>query len=309
MKNILITGGCGFIGSNLVDAISNSDYELTILDNFTHGKLGYINETKISNLIEGDIRDQRMLNKVVADQDIIIHLAAFGSVVDSVSNPNENFQINALGTFNVLEAARCANVTKVIFASTGGALFGNAMPPVDENSLPKPISPYGASKLSGEGYCSAFATAYGMNITALRFANVIGPNSWHKKGAITAFFKSIIKEENIIIYGDGSATRDFLYVEDLCNGIMSAVKLDDDGFSIFHLSSGKDVSIKELAYLCKEVADVPNHPVLYESKRAGEIEKNFANYDLAENKLNFIPMISLTDGLKRTWNSYQDYYK
>ncbi len=125
------------------------------------------------------------MTELCRDVDAIVHLAAAGSVVDSVADPTANFEANAVGTFSVLNAARAADVGRLVFSSTGGALIGNAEPPVNEQSLPKPISPYGASKLAAEAYCHAFAKAYGMTTVALRFANVYGPYSGHKKGAIT----------------------------------------------------------------------------------------------------------------------------
>jgi len=307
MPKILVTGGCGFIGANLAPMLRSKGYEITILDNFTRGSRDYLDDATAYNLVEADIRDEDAVYDVARGQDAVIHLAAYGSVVESVDAPEENFSINAEGTFKVLNAARRAGVPQVIFSSTGGALIGNATPPVNEQSIPRPISPYGASKLAGEGYCCAFANAYDMSITALRFANVVGPISWHKKGAVTAFFKSIMNGVPIHIYGDGSATRDFLYVEDLCRGIISALNAKLPGFNAIHLASGCEVSVKELAMIACNVALASDHPIHFDPKRKGEVERNFATYDLAKKELGFSPSVNIEEAMKLTWEWFQHY--
>ena len=301
MSRILVTGGCGFIGANLVPMLRAKQHEVTILDNLSRGSTDYIDDFSDYRFIEADIRQEEAVFDIAREQDAIIHLAAYGSVVESVEAPEENFSVNAEGTFKVLNAARRAGVEQVVFSSTGGALIGNASPPVSENSIPRPISPYGASKLAGEGYCCAFANAYDMSITALRFANVIGPISWHKKGAVTAFFKAIMNGTPIHIYGDGTATRDFLYVDDLCRGIIAALDVRKPGFNAIHLASGREVSIKELAKIACKVATAENHSIQFDDKRKGEVERNFATYELAEKELGFCPTVSIEEAMERTW--------
>lgn len=306
MYKIVITGGCGFIGANLVQLLSAGRNQITVVDNLSRGSLEYIGSVAHVEIFEYDIRDGESMTKAFHRKDVAVHLAAYGSVVESVADPNENFSINVGGTFNVLRAAKSSGIKKLIFASTGGALIGNATPPVNEDSAPRPISPYGASKLAGEGYCSAFAHSYDMDIICLRFANIIGPFSWHKKGAVTAFFKAILSGEPITIYGDGTATRDFLYVDDLCRGIEAAIKSSLTGFHVFHLASGREVSVIELAELCRKIAGVPEYPIIFKNKRKGEVERNFADYALAKEKLNFEPKVSLEDGLKLTWEWFRE---
>lgn len=307
MKKLVITGGCGFIGSNLLRVLNNSGlYDITLFDNLSRGKLSHVNDLGSYRFFDGDIRDNTALTECFRGMDAVVHLAAYGSVVESVSDPEENFDINVRGTFNVLNACRGAGVQRLVFASTGGALIGNAIPPVDEKSLPRPISPYGASKLAGEGYCSAFAGAYGMDIIALRFANVIGPMSWHKNGAVTKFFKALMSDEPIEIYGDGTATRDYLYVEDLCTGISLALQSSLSGFHTLHLASAREVSVSELARIAASVASKPDHSLLYRTKRAGEVERNFANYERAREALGFTPKYSLEEAMELTWHWMQE---
>ena len=287
MKRIFVTGGCGFIGANLAPRLFDLNFEVTIYDNFSRGDLALLEDAANYNVIEGDVLDYQKLKTSVAGHDAVIHLAALGSVVESVTEPAENFKSNAEGTFNVLNAAREACIPKLVFASTGGALMGNTPPPVNEKSVPKPISPYGASKLAGEGYCSAFANVYDMSVTALRFANVVGPISAHKRGAVTKFIEAIESGGEIEIFGDGQAVRDFLYVGDLCQGIIKALKHYHEGFEVFHLASGAGVTIKELADLMCEVAGKSDYPLVFEEKRIGEVERNFASYDKAKAVLGF----------------------
>lgn len=305
--NILVTGGCGFIGANLVPMLRAKGHSVAILDNFSRGSREYLLDAAAYEIIEADIRDEDAVAKAAQGREAIIHLAAYGSVVESVESPEENFSVNAEGTFKVLNAARKADISQVVFSSTGGALIGNATPPVNEQSVPRPISPYGASKLAGEGYCCAFANAYDMSVTALRFANVVGPISWHKKGAVTAFFKAIMEGQPIRIFGDGSATRDFLYVDDLCWGIIAGLEAKKPGFNPFHLASGREVSVKELAEIACEAASATGHSIHFDPKRKGEVERNFANYDLAREELGFEPSVSIEESMKLTWNWFKQY--
>lgn len=302
---ILITGGAGFIGTNLAGRLEQLGYDVWIYDNLSRGLKEFVSSPE--KLIAGDILDSDVLQDAMKDMDHVIHLAAYGSVVESVTDPDTNFDINVIGTKNVLECARKVEIHRFIFASTGGALIGEAMPPVDENSLPKPISPYGASKLCGEAYCHAYAKAYGLKTLCLRFANVYGPYSAHKKGAATKFMKCLLQNEPMPIFGDGSATRDFLHVQDLCEGIVLGLQADVMPGEVIHLASGQEISVADLAKNIAAVAGTPDHPIEYYPKRKGEVERNFARYDKAKERLGFAPQKDLKTGLKETWEWYLAY--
>ena len=179
-----------------------------------------------AELVEGDIRDAAALGTALDGIGAVIHLAAAGSVIKSIEDPATNFDVNVLGTFRVLDAARRAGVERTVQASTGGALIGDATPPVDERSLPKPISPYGASKLAGEGYAYAFSQCYGLRTVSLRFANVYGPWSARKQGAMNMFFQAIHRGEPMVIYGDGTSSRDYTHVDDIATGLRLALERD-----------------------------------------------------------------------------------
>jgi UDP-glucose 4-epimerase len=300
----LVTGGCGFIGANLVPMLVGRGADVRILDNFSLAGPDRVAGTGAA-VLEGDIRDRDAVARAVDGVEAVIHLAAFGSVVDSVAEPHENFDVNAGGTLNVLAAAAAAGARRFVFASTGGALIGDATPPVDERSVPRPISPYGASKLSGEGYCHAYRASYGLETIALRFANVYGPRSEHKRGAITAWIKRALRGEPLVLYGDGSSSRDFLYVEDLCRGILAAYDAPELK-PVVHLSSERETTLSDLVRLIV-AATGSDVPIEYHPRRTGEVERNYAMAGLASEVLGFRPSISLEDGIARTVAWFRSY--
>jgi UDP-glucose 4-epimerase len=298
-KSVLVTGGCGFIGANLCRRLLASGSHVLVLDNLSRGAAEHLHGLDIE-LIRGDIRDIAATERVTSGVDAIIHLAAFGSVVESVQRPEENFDVNVRGTLTILQAAAKRRL-KVVFASSGGAVVGAAEPPVSEDSLPKPASPYGASKLCGEAYCHAFARSFGLHTVALRFANVYGPYSAHKRGAVTNFIIALLSREPMIIFGDGSATRDFIYVDDVCDGIHAALITQLEPGIVLHLATGIETRVDELARTLGRVAGAADYPIHFEQKRAGELERNFANFNRAQQLLGFSPRVALEDGLARTF--------
>lgn len=301
---LLVTGGAGFVGTNLVRRLLAGGHSVRVLDDFRTGRREYLDDLDVE-VVEGQIGDTALVTRVAADVDAVVHLAAAGSVVDSVNDPVANFEANVQGTFSVLDAARAAGVGRLIFSSTGGALIGNAQPPVNERSLPKPISPYGASKLAAEAYCHAFAKSYGMTTVALRFANVYGPYSGHKKGAITVFLRALHEGRPLTIYGDGTASRDFMYVDDICRGIELGLVTDLEPGTVAHLATGVETSVSELADACRRAAGRPDHPIEFLPPRPGEVDRNFATYDFAREAMGFVPQVALAEGLANTWDWYQ----
>jgi UDP-glucose 4-epimerase len=303
---VLVTGGAGFIGATLLRRL-DPEHDVRVLDNLLKGSRDLLPPDREIDFVEGDIRDPDAVKRAVQGVDVVIHLAAFGSVVDSVADPVENFDINARGTFEVLRGAAAAGVERFVFASTGGAIMGNQEPPIDESSLPWPISPYGASKLTGEAYMHAFAGSFGMRPVALRFANVYGPFSSHKKGVITRFIRAGLAGGTFEIYGDGEATRDFLHVDDLCRGILAAAESDLSD-EVLHLASETGTTINELAQLIIGLVD-SDVEVVHHPKRMGEVERNFARADRARELLGWQPEIPLRDGMKSTIDWFREHDK
>lgn len=303
---VLVTGGSGFVGATLVRRLVAAGHPVRVLDNYATGDPAYLDGVG-AEVLRGDIRDQAALETALSGTRAVVHLAAAGSVVESVADPEANFSVNVLGTFRVLDAARQAGVERVVMASTGGALIGEAQPPVSERSLPKPISPYGASKLAGEGYAHAYASAYGMRTVSLRFANVYGPWSARKRGAVTLFFRAIHAGEPIVIYGDGCASRDYLHVEDVSRAIELSLAADVPGGTVLHIASGVETTVRQLADLCRTAAGAPGHPVEYRPARPGEVGRNFASYDLAREMIGYQPTISSEKGLHGTWEWFREF--
>jgi UDP-glucose 4-epimerase len=303
---VLVTGGAGFVGATLVRRLTEAGHPVRVFDNFSTGDPAHLAGVD-ADVVKGDIRDSGALDAALAGVGSVVHLAAAGSVVASVVDPVENFEANVVGTFRVLDAARRAGVERVVQASTGGALIGDATPPVNEDSLPKPISPYGASKLAGEGYAHAFAKSYGLRTVALRFANVYGPWSERKTGVMTRYFRAIRAGEPLVIYGDGSSSRDYTHVSDISRAIELALEKDVPGGTVLHVASGVETRVAELARLCCAAAGVPDHQVEYEPTRAGEVDRNFASYDRAAQELGYAPAVALEAGIRETWDWFQEH--
>lgn len=301
MKKILITGGCGFIGVNLVSYLLQKQVaEIKVFDNQSLGKFDYLTGLDVE-FIDGDIRDRSAVKKAMIGVDNVIHLAAHTRVVDSITKPEINFQTNVIGTFNVLSAARDCDVEFFVNASTGGAILGEVQPPVHEDMVPHPISPYGASKLAAEGYCSAFSGSYSMNVVSVRFTNVYGPKSYHKGSVVAHFFKQILAGNDLVVYGNGSQLRDYIYVNDLCEGIYNCLNVNFNG-EIFQLGTGVPTSVNELIDKIRTVVKSDyQFSVRYENFRKGELKDTYADINKASKKLGFCPKTTLADGLRNTW--------
>jgi UDP-glucose 4-epimerase len=300
-QKILITGGRGFIGTNLIHRMRSTSLatDLVVLDN---GSMAVPKSADHGGVIDhlGDVRDPAAVKRAVAGCTGIIHLAGHTRVVESIRNPELDFEINARGTLNVLLAARDAGVPHVVLASTGGALFGSETVRTHEGMVPEPLSPYGASKLAMEGYAHAFASSYGLRTTALRFSNVYGPYSHRKGSAVAHFFRQILARRPITIYGDGSQVRDFVFVGDLCDGILRVLETSAPG--VYHLGSGKPTSIATLISMMRQVVGPEwSFDVRYAPWRAGEVVRTYSNVDKAARTFGYEPRTPLKVGLQETW--------
>ena len=300
-QSLLITGGCGFVGSNLIAKLrQNYDYKIRVLDNESTGKYRWISEFDVE-FVSGDILNRRTVYSALENVDTVVHLAADTRVMDSINNPDLNFQVNVVGTYNILNAMRSRNITRIINASTGGAILGEVHPPVHEQMVPQPLSPYGAAKLACEGYCSAFTGSYGFAATSLRFSNVYGTRSYHKGSVVAQFFKNVLKNEPLTVYGDGSQTRDYVFSEDLAGGIVSAIKAGRAG--VYQLGTGIPTSINQLIdAIRRTVGSTHRVDVNFRHFRPGEIRHTYCAIDKAREHLNYTAPTSLEEGLATTWD-------
>ena len=258
----------------------------------------------LARIIKGDISEAAVVADACAEQDCVVHLAAMGSVIKSIQKPISGCKTNVIGTLNIIEGAVSAGVERLIFASTGGALMGDAVPPVNENSVPRPISPYGASKLACEAYLSAASVCWGLPATILRFGNVYGEHSLHKSGLINQIFSSLINGSPLTVYGDGLATRDFIHVSDITRAIHLALVRSPHPFNTYHISSGVETSVNALLDLSQQISDM-RLAIETSDRRAGEVVRNFSSFALARDQLGFYPQVSLEEGLSALWDWYK----
>jgi len=300
MKKIVITGGAGFIGSNLIPVLlEQTSHQITVIDNESLGDLSTVCLPGVE-CVRGDILDTDLLSETLKNTDTVFHFAADTRVMDSIENPDFNFQNNVVATYGLLSAAQKAGVRRFLNASTGGAILGEVTPPSHEELPPRPVSPYGASKLAIEGYCSAFHGAYGLKTASLRFSNIYGPKSFHKGSVVAHFFRKILKGEGLVVYGDGSQIRDYLFVGDLVEGLCRAMRSNVTG--VFQMGTGRPTTLNELISVIKEtVGSTYPVEVRYEDFRLGEIRDTWCRIDKARKHLDFDPVTTLSNGLRETW--------
>ena len=304
---ILVTGAAGFIGSNLVDRLLEDDHEVVGIDNLSRGTRANLPDSELGagrgfSFIEGDVTDHRLIEQVAdADVEVICHLAAQIDVRVSVQDPIEDARLNVLGTINVLEAARKAGVRKVVFTSSGGSIYGEPKKmPVDETAPVNPLSPYAASKVSGETYLGMYHTLYGLETTALALSNVYGPRQdpHGEAGVVAIFGNALLRGRQATIFGDGSAVRDYVFVDDVTDAFARAVGDLGDGRR-FNIGTGVGTTVRELHTAVAAVAEAPDDPVLG-AARLGELQAIILNVNAARDQLGWMPQTSLADGLAKT---------
>ena len=290
----IVTGGAGFIGSNLVDALLERGDEVVVVDDLSTGKRENVSDG--ARLVEVDIRDPR-LSDVFADArpDAVFHLAAQADVPTSVARPAFDAEVNVVGTIRVLEAAGEA---PVVFSSTGGAIYGECEEPAREDHSRTPLSPYGVAKLAGEEYLAAWNRLRGTSHGTLRFGNVYGPRqeTGLEGGVVAIFLNAMASGEETAIYGDGSQERDFVHVDDIVRAAMVAPGKG----GVFNVGSGVATSVLELHERCRAVSGDDRPPRL-EPAREGDLKRSALDVSLAERELSWRPQVELDDGLRGTW--------
>ncbi len=299
---IFVTGGAGFIGSHLVASLLKSDNEVTIYDNFKNSSKEKINSLlkNGASLIQGDVANYKSLSKALADFDSVAHLAAEIDVQESIKSPEHTHHVNVTGTVNVLRACVANKINNVVAASSA-AVYGNQKDqPLSENSPTIPISPYGASKLAIEHYMQAFSNCYGLNCITLRFFNVYGKEQSNAyAGVITKFMERIQKNRPLMIFGDGSNTRDFVAVEDVVQSIQDAFKkIQGKKGNIYNIASGKYITIENLAKLMISISG-KRLGIQHKKPKRGDIKHSQTSIWLAKKELGYSPKIFLRKGLER----------
>ncbi len=299
MSKILVTGGAGFIGSTLVDKLISEGHDVVIIDDLSSGKKDYVNAK--AKLYEIDICSSK-IEKVFKKEkfDFVYHLAAQIDVRKSVSDPAFDNKINALGGLNIIMNAHASGVKKIIFSSTGGAIYGEAEEiPTTESSPTYPVSPYGIHKLTVEKYLNYYFQVYGLNYTVLRFANVYGPRQFKggEAGVIAIFIDNAVKNLESMQFGDGLQTRDFVYVDDVVRGLYLALNIDCQ--SEINIGSGIETN---LLNICSSIEKALDGPIKVKEMpgKPGEQRRSCLSYERAKEVLDWQPQINLEEGIKRT---------
>jgi len=298
LRSVLVTGGCGFIGVNLARRLRAAAAHLRAFDNGSSGRIEDGEAAGFDEIVVGDVRDLDALRDAARDCDTVVHLAAQTGVTMSVEDPRTDLEINVTGTLHTLLAARDAGARAFVFASSAAPL-GSAPPPGREDTVPRPLSPYGASKLAGEGLCHAFWGSYGLRTTALRFTNVYGPWSYHKGSVVATFMRNAMASEPLVIYGDGSQTRDFLYVDDLCDAIVIAA-VRAPGGSLYQLGTGTETTIAALAAAIRRLFTDREVRIEHRPARPGEVTRSYADPGRVCTELGVRAVTPLDTGLART---------
>ena len=291
----VVTGGAGFIGSNLVDALVARGDDVTVVDNFATGKREYVNAA--ATLLEHDIREPFSV-----DADVVFHLAAQADVQTSMQRPEYDAAVNVVGTVNVLASSEGA---QVIFASSGGAGYGECSAPADEQAPFLPLSPYGIAKKCGEEYLAGWNRIHGSSHVSLRFANVYGPrqDAGLEGGVVAIFLERMARGGETVIYGDGLHSRDFVYVGDVVASLLGTVGHDGGPYNV---GTGRDTTVAQLHQACARVAGTDAEP-RHEPARLGDVHRSVIDSRLIERDLGWSAETSLDDGLALTWAWMQEH--
>ena len=288
----VVTGGAGFIGSHVVDALLARGDEVVVVDDFSSGRREWVPAK--AELVEHDIREPYSI-----EADLVFHLAAQADVGTSMERPSFDAEVNVVGTVNTLEASRACGAG-VVFSSTGGAIYGDVDAPATEDTPRRPLSAYGIAKLSAEAYLNGWNRIYGSNHTVLRFANVYGPrqSATLEGGVVSIFMERFQSGEETLVFGDGEQTRDYVFVGDVVRAALAAAGRG----GVFNVGTGEETTVNELHRLCAEVVGVDREPRRVEP-RPGDARRSVLDASRAFRELDWRPVTSLVDGLRLTWES------
>jgi UDP-glucose 4-epimerase len=302
MERALVTGGAGFIGSNLVHALVERGDEVRVLDNFSTGNRGNLDGLDVE-IVEGELRSYERVHNAVRGSEVVYHLGALGSVPRSVQDPLTSSAVNVEGTLNVLLAARDEGVRRVVFSSSSSVYGAKRDLPMDETLQADPISPYGVAKLAAERYCVSFSRVYeSFETVVLRYFNVFGPRQSpfsQYAAMVPLFITAVANGTAVTIYGDGEQSRDFTYVANVVEATLRAASADGASGRIFNVAAGSPATVNTVA---EAIGRILGKPVerRFAPPRPGDIRDSWADVTAAKEILGFTPSVALEDGLRRT---------
>ena len=307
----LVTGGAGFIGSNIVDELVRRGQQVVVLDDLSSGKESNLASVRAKiELRTGSITDMGALQSACQGVDYVVHLAARTSVPKSVKDPIDSNHINIDGTLNVLVAARDAKVKRFVFAASSAAYGETPALPKKESMQPEPISPYGVTKYVGELYAQVFGRVYGLENACLRYFNVFGPRqdpTSQYSGVLSRFMLATIQGERPVVYGDGEQTRDFTYIANVVDETLRACEAREASGKVFNGGTGARVTLNEVLKLLGKITG-KQIQAQYDPPREGDIRDSQADISLARRLLGYEPLVPFEEGLKRTWEWYKSAY-
>lgn len=303
-SKVLVTGGAGFIGSNLAEALINQGAKVVILDSLITGFRENLEEIKDDfDFIEGDLNDNEKLGKALDGVEIVFHQAALPSVPRSIDNPFETHQACVNGTFNVLLNAKKAGVKRVVYAASSSAYGNQETLPKIETMAPEPLSPYAAAKLMGEYYCQVFSSVYGLDTLCLRYFNVFGPRqnpSSQYSGVISRFTDALMSGKTPIIFGDGETSRDFTYVANIVNANINAAQTSKGIGQVANIANGERITLNQLLEVMKKITGKTGVQADYQPERTGDIQHSQADNSRAKEWLEYEKLVDLEEGLQNT---------
>lgn len=306
---MLVTGGAGFVGSNLVERAVQCGAHVTVLDDLFTGSLENISEGVNYEFVEGSVCDVKLINDLVADHDLVAHLAARNIIV-STKNPRSDYEVNIGGTLNILMAARSYGIERVVYTSSA-SVYGNPyVIPISEQERTHTFSPYSVSKLAGENYCNAFYETYNVPVTAVRYSNVYGPKQDPSNpycGVISKFIESVARGERPQIHGDGLQTRDYTYVDDSVDATLVALASPKAEGMVFNIGTGMETSVLQLAILIAQLLGRDVRPEHIDRRDIDNIRRRVLNIESIRIRLRWQPQVGLADGLKHTVQWYLDH--
>ena len=311
MENYLITGGAGFVGSNIVDTLLAQGEFVRVLDNFSTGKWENIDRHMQNHrfeLVDGDLRDFDIVRKASNGMDFILHQGALPSVPRSIIDPISTNEVNVLGTLHVLQAAREHKIKRVVYAASSSVYGNNPTLPKEESMPPMPLSPYALAKYAGERYCQLFHELYGLETVSLRYFNIFGPKqdpSSQYSAVIPLFINQIRRGESPVVFGDGLQSRDFTYVENNVRANLLACKAPGVAGKVFNVACGQRYTLNNLVGYLNQIMGT-SVQAIYQDERAGDVKHSHADISLAQNHLGFKVSVGFYDGLVKTVNYFKN---